>query len=195
MEGLAAAATFPLAIVIVGVLLATMIWWSIHRARAPLATLAAKSAIAGTGFNQEVGEPHLSWGVAGLAITDNLLIDPGSARVANTGRGPLVHGLCCLIWERGETRYLATTDLFDLDPDEEGDVTLHRRSAWIPDEEITGASAYEAPVRVAFCQDRMGTYYRFVSLGQDLTTWRDALGSRPRWVDFYLEHLTVLRRH
>jgi len=40
--------------------------------------------------------PYLSWKVSKLVRDGSHIVDPGKVSVANFGRGPALHGLCCL---------------------------------------------------------------------------------------------------
>jgi hypothetical protein len=142
--------------------------------------------------------PYVSWTSGGWVITAHKeIVNPGSAHVANYGRGPAIHTLCCVTWIEGRAGgvpLVATTDLFDLSPDEDGDVPMQNRSGWVPDDEIAGNHVAESPNRVAFCQDQFGTYYRFVPFEVNTSTWRPGHEQHPRWVEFYLDYFERLKK-
>jgi len=61
------------------------------------------------------------------------------------------------------------------------------------DDDIVGNPVTPSAVRVAFCHDQLGTYYRFVPY-QPADTWRDGDGERPRWAELYHSHFKALSR-
>ncbi len=140
--------------------------------------------------------PYVSWGIGSQTRAGDRIVEPGIAGVSNFGRGPTIHCLCCLAWmdTAADPLQFATTVLFDLSPQDTGQLALERRSGWMPNAEIAGSQIpIGAPgLRFAFCQDQLGNHYRFVPYRLEADVWRE--GAKPRWLEFYQEHLTALSR-
>ncbi len=176
---------------------------------------AAKQTIAEVQRDRELEyRPYLSWKVSEVVMNGSQIVDPGKVSVANFGRGPALHAICCLAWRMsaagdqgpagpvgaqgagGGSLDMATTVLFDLSPGEQGkpeELPLERRDGQMADDDVLGNPVTPSPVRVAFCHDQLGTDYRFVRY-QPADTWRDGAVDRPRWAEFYLSHFKALSR-
>jgi hypothetical protein len=110
--------------------------------------------------------PSLSWKVNELVRNGAHVVDPGKMTVANFGRGPALHALCCLAWRmstdgdqgpagpvgaQGPWRRaldMATTVLFDLSPGEQGQpggLPLERRDGQMADDDIAGNPQRDIP--------------------------------------------------
>ena len=79
-------------------------------------------------------QPYLSWKLFQVQSQGDVIRDPGRAEVANFGR------LCCATWITGgdgRTPYVATTELFDLSPNEKGAVPVAQRAGFVPATLIT----------------------------------------------------------
>lgn len=208
MEGLVAAGTFLLAIATF--VLAFFTWRNVRLTRG-LVDATKRAAEAGkttaeTG-QQTVAEirrdreleyrPYVSWGVGSQQRAGKRITEPGSAIVANFGRGPAIHCLCCLTWtdSSADSLWLATTDLFDISPQEKREVGhLRKRTGLLPTEDIAGGPIpIDSPgLRFAFCQDQLGNHYRFVPYRVEADVWREGL--KPGWLEFYLAHLERLAK-
>jgi hypothetical protein len=193
-------------------ILAGVTYWNVRQAKALVGEtkgLVQATQDSASAAKQTIGElrkdreleyqPYLSWQRVGATTDLKQITGPGEAVVVNHGRGPALQCLCCATWmddgpEPGS--YISTTDLFDLSPTQESEERLHRRrNAWVPGDEIAGAAvAAGRPNRVAFCQDHLGTYYRFVPYRARVDSWRETDGGRPRWLDFYLSHFKELAK-
>lgn len=52
--------------------------------------------------------------------------------------------------------------------------------------EMAGVDVGEEPVRVAFCQDQLGNYFRFVPFKVEAYVYRPGIdNTEPRWMVFY----------
>ncbi len=92
------------------------------------------------------------------------------------------------------SNYLAVTDLFDLSANQDGELSLQPWHGWVPNDEIAGVPVGgQAPNRLAFCRDHLGTHYRFTPY-EPTQTWREGSGTKPRWVEFYLSHFEDLKK-
>ncbi|HVC76223.1 MAG TPA: hypothetical protein VND96_06875 [Candidatus Micrarchaeaceae archaeon] len=142
--------------------------------------------------------PYISWN-ASLTRTGQS-ITAGRAYPVNFGRGPVVHGLCCLAWiepQGGSTyiHHLLTTDLFDLSADSSGGdgLQMSDRAGAMADADVAGNEVTNEGVRVAFCQDQLGNYYRFVPY-HPAEIWRPKVGDRPKWIEFYADQFIRLSK-
>ncbi len=181
--------------------LAAMAYWNVRKTGG-LVTATEKSAAAAKATIDEIQRdrelayrPYLSWRVGGLSSNPKD-IKGGTAWVANFGRGPAIHCLCCtgLATPAATT---VTTDLFDLSPNEPEprrlDMTL--RSGAQLTSEMAGTEVGEEPVRAAFCQDQLGNYYRFVPFKVETDVFRPGTDkAEPRWMVFYRDQFTLLAK-
>src|SRR5712692_9978395 len=133
--------------------------------------------------------PYLSW-KAGISKQGPTISD-GRAYPTNFGRGPVVHGLCCYAWNTpagaAAVLNLITTDLFDLSADTTvptAGLAMTSRSGQMADADVAGNDVTEAGVRVAFCQDQLGNYFRFVPY-HAAEIFRPKVGAtEPKWMQF-----------
>jgi hypothetical protein len=207
MEAWVAAGTFLLAIATF--VLAFFTWRNVRLTRGLVegtklsaeagktAAEAGKQTVAEIQRDRELEyRPYVSWNIVAQTRANERIVAPGTARVSNFGRGPAIHCLCCLAWmdTSADPIQLATTFLFDLSPQDTGDLTLESRAGWMPNEEMAGSPIPAGPpgLRFAFCQDQLGNHYRFLPYRLEADVWRE--GPKPRWLDFYLEHLKALSK-
>lgn len=134
--------------------------------------------------------PQISWLVIELATAGELVTGNPKVHVANFGRGPALHCLCVAFWPKVMVRARSTL-LFDLSPNEKGDVATEARDWQVPGPDVTGPPP-SGPVptgwpsvRVAFSQDQIGNSYRFVPYKVDADVWRPKDDPRPAWLDWY----------
>ncbi|HEY2598230.1 MAG TPA: hypothetical protein VGJ79_07095, partial [Candidatus Dormibacteraeota bacterium] len=140
--------------------------------------------------------PYVSWRLIGVNMNGTQITDPGRIEVANYGRGPAIYCLCHATWgQSGGTYYLATTDLFDVSPNETHSLPVSTRGGWVPDDEIAGVQGASAlfPCRLAFCKDQLGNFYRFTPY-EPTQQWREEAGPAPRWVLFYQSYYDSLKK-
>ena len=87
-----------------------------------------------------------------------------------------------------------TTDLFDLSADapEKMGLPMYRRSGQMADADVAGNEITEAGVKVAFCQDQLGNYFRFVPY-HAAEIFRPKVGAtEPKWMHFYRDQFSRL---
>ena len=158
---------------------------------------ATKQTIAEIQRDRELAHrPYLSWkprySRAGIAITN------ADAHVVNFGRGPAIHCLCCIGWlSDGDMSNLRTTRLFDLSPNDSTvpDLAMEVRSGLLLDKATAGNEPGHEPVRVAFCQDQLGNYFRFVPYQVEADIYSPSTGKElPRWMHFYKDHFARLAK-
>ncbi len=142
--------------------------------------------------------PYISWN-AGISRQGQTISD-GRAYPTNFGRGPVVHGLCCYAWNTpagaAAVLNLMTTDLFDLsaDADAKVGVPMMPRSGMMADADVAGNKITESGVKVAFCRDQLGNYYRFVPYETpDIFRPRPGV-ERPKWTAFYADQFVRLSK-
>lgn len=190
--GLLALATF---------VLAGMAYWSVRKTGG-LVTATEKSAAAAKATVDEIQRdrdlayrPYLSWGAgynrAGPRIT------AARAWAANFGRGPAIHCLCCVGFIEEEVPWLMTTPLFDLSPNEPSkrEIDMDLRAGLLLDKDTAGTELGREPVRVAFCQDQLGNYFRFVPYRVEADIYNPIAGTpRPRWMDVYKDQFDRLAK-
>ncbi len=190
--GLLALATF---------VLAGITAWNVRKTGG-LVTATEKSAAAAKATVDEIQRdrvlayrPYLSWSVkkgvrAGAEAT--------LANVGNFGRGPAIHCLCCVGFIAEEVPWLMTTPLFDLSPNEPSnrEILMEMRSGLLLDKDTAGSELGPEPVRVAFCQDQLGNYFRFVPYRVEADIYNPIAGTpRPRWMDVYKDQFDRLAKH
>jgi hypothetical protein len=124
----------------------------------------------------------------------------GNASVSNIGRGLAIHCLCCVGWgiPQGASRVqiTITTDVFDLAADNGKEMPMRERAGTQLTTEMAGAEIGEEPVGVAFCQDLLGNYYRFVPFKPSSDIYRPAIDkTEPRWMIFYRDQFSLLAKY
>lgn len=160
---------------------------------------AAKATVEEIQKDRELAHrPYLSWN-AGINRNDEE-VTAGRAFPVNFGRGPVVNGMCCFAWtvRSGSSTILnlMTSDLFDLsaDSDKRDGLQMTIRAGIQADEEITGNEVTNKGVKVAFCQDQLGNYYRFVPYTAP-EIFRPKVGAKsPKWIDFYADQFMRLAK-
>jgi hypothetical protein len=141
--------------------------------------------------------PYISWN-AGISKQGQTISD-GRAWPTNFGRGPVIHGLCCYAWNAsggvGMVPTLMTTDLFDLSADAStpNGLAMSPRSGMMADPDVAGNEITAAGVKVAFCRDQLGNYFRFVPY-HAAEIWRPKVGERPKWIEFYADQFVRLSK-
>lgn len=176
-------------------IVAGMAYWNVRKTGA-LVTATEKTAVAAKATVDEIQRdrelayrPYLSRRSrtqGGKEITD------ATAYVVNFGRGPAIHCLCCIGFIAEQQGNLMTTPLFDLSPNEPSvrEIEMQMRSGLLLDKDTAGTELGPEPVRVAFCQDQLGNYFRFVPYRVDADIYNPTTGTpRPRWMDVYMHQV------
>jgi hypothetical protein len=179
--------------------------WNVSKT-AGLVTATEKSAAAAKATVDEIQRdreleyrPYLSWSVKKGVMAG---ADATFANVGNFGRGPAIHCLCCVGWTEayggGRVPKLRTTGLFDLSPNEpeNRNMVLELRSGVQLDSDMAGSDVGEDPVRVAFSQDQLGNYFRFVPYHVEADVYNPSKDkAEPRWMVFYRGQVDQLAKH
>jgi hypothetical protein len=185
--------------------LAAMAYWNVRKtgglvAATEKSAAAAKATVDEIQRDRELAyRPYLSWRVglnrSGKEITGAL------AWVDNFGRGPAVHCVCCIGWGTPAGAALVantmTSDLFDLTPNqpEPKGLDMKMRSGVQLTSGLAGLEVGEEPVRVAFCQDQLGNYYRFLPFKVEADVYRPGTDkAEPRWMVFYRDQFKGLAK-
>jgi hypothetical protein len=194
MTGSLALATF---------VLAAATFWNVRKT-GRLVTATERSAAAGAATVLEIQRdrelaysPHIDWTVKTGADPNGMKV--GTASVENIGRGLALHALCCIGWAipQGAAKVptTITTELLDLKPDDTKTAALRERSGVMLTDEMAGGEVTATGTAVAFCQDVLGNYYRFVPY-QPLEVYRPMINkAEPRWMVFYRDHVAQLSKY
>jgi hypothetical protein len=141
--------------------------------------------------------PNLDW-TAKHSLDPSVGTPLGTASVTNTGRGLALNCLCCLGWAlpvgAASTPITISTELFDLKPDATKDQSMRQRAGAQLDSGMAGAEVGEKPVAVAFCQDELGNYFRFVPF-KSPDVHRTTDETEPRWMIFYRDQFGLLAKY
>lgn len=193
--GLLALATF---------VLAAITYWNVRKT-GRLVEATEKSAAAAADTVVEIRRdrelaytPYIDWQAKTGQAPSGIYI--GSAEVSNIGQGLAIHCLACVAWAvtvgAASTPFTVTTELLDVRPDETKSVPTKQREGVQLTTEMAGVEVGEKKVGIAFCQDLLGNYYRFVPFQASPDIYRPTSDkAEPRWMIFYRDQFRLLAKY